>query len=219
MTFGELVTLIRDEIIVDEYADAYTVADIRNTLWRAAYEIASSMDFPRAVATPTLTPGNTSIPLANVARIHSISVGGDDGRLTSYRQVIRSRMGAANGPIRYYNWDPRRNSDIEISPPSSGGTALIEYTKLLVRPVTVELFDAAQPWDGVLSNYHPVVAYRAAIPLFQMAERQDEVNHWREEYNQRVQEMAASLNRTDISRILMRDQPKDTRGPGGVDKV
>lgn len=98
-----------------------------------------------------------------------------------------------------------------IAPPSVGGDATLIYTQFLTRPASGD-FDAAEPWDGVLSQFHSLVAYRAGVPLFQMAEREDEVEHWRMEYNTRATEMAAYLGRTNMASLMVEPEQRNDMG-------
>lgn len=200
MTFGELTTLVRREIIVDDYADAFLDADIEETLWRASVEIAAAFDFPRAVVTAAVTAGATTIAVpADCIRVQSVSVGGDDGVSVSLKQLGRMAPGERR-PLRYFNYDPRRAGGISIAPASPGGTATIEYTQSLTRPAS---FAAGTPWSGVLAQFHAVIAYRAGVALFQMDERENEVQHWQNEYQLRITEMGYFLGNTNVSQLLV----------------
>ena len=215
MTFGELITLVRREIIVDDYEDAFTTADIRDALWRASVEIAASFDFPRAIATIAVVADASSFAApAECAAVTSVSIGGNDGRPVDVQQIYRMAPGVSR-PLRYFNWDPRRSDTVLISPPSTGGNAIVEYTTHLVKPVTDQLFDAAEPWDGVLQNFVSMIAYRAGIFLFQMDERENETQHWQEQYQTRMQELAAFLNRTDMANLIVTVDARNDRGAEG----
>lgn len=215
MTFGELITLVRREIIVDDYEDAFTTADIRDALWRASIEVAAAFDFPRAITTIVVAADAMSFAApADCAAVTSVSISGDDGRPVDVQHIYRMSPGISR-PLRYFNWDPRRADTVLIAPPSQGGNAVVEYTTFLTRPATNELFDAAEPWDGVLQNFVPIIAYRAGIFLFQMDERENETEHWQREYQTRMQEMAAFLNRTDMSNLIVSFEARNDRGAEG----
>ena len=214
MTFGELLTLVRREIIVDEYEDAFSDADIRDALWRASVEVAAAFDFPRAVTTAVVIEGATGIAApAACARVHTLSVNGDDARSADVWEVTRMQNGSAR-PVRYFNFDPRRGASILIAPPASPGAATIEYTAALVRPA-VGAFDATEAWGGVLTQFHSLIAYRAGVALFQMDERENETQHWQAEYQVRAQELAAFLGRTDLGSLIVQPELRNDQGAAG----
>ena len=206
MTFTELLAMVRREIIVDDYGDAYVDADIEDVLWKASVEIAAAFDMPRTIATQaiplnaaavTLLEGGTTAP---VARVHSVSVVGDDAVAASLQQVIRMRA-VSPGPIRYFNFDPRRaGGEIQIAPLSYGGDMTVEYTVQLARPTP---FGSANPWLNALPQFHSLVAYRAGVALYEMAERENETEHWRAQYDARAAELAAMLGNTNIGTLMM----------------
>lgn len=200
MTFAELRTLVRREIVVDDYEDAFENTDLDDVLWKASYEVAAALDIPRAITTATvLADALTVAAPADCARVHSLSIGGDDGLQMSAQQVYRMRPGTSR-PLRYFNFDPRRADAILIAPPSVGGTAVIEYTQILTRPSP---FDTGEPWNGVLPQFHPIIAYRAAVSLFQMDERENEVQHWQNEYQLRLAEMSHFLGGTNTAAFVL----------------
>lgn len=213
MTFSELRTLVREQIIVDDYADAYLDADIDNVLWQSSVEIAGALDIPQATDTVAGVAADATTVTAptDCAKVHTVVLAGDDAVPVDANRVLRMQQGTAR-PIRYFNFDPRRGGDILIAPPSVGGTATLIYTQILARPTAGAAFDAAEPWEGVLPQFHSLVAYRAAVPLFQMDERENEVEHWRVEYNTRATEMAAFLGRTDMASLLIEPQQRNDRG-------
>jgi hypothetical protein len=212
MTFGELITLVRREIIVDDYADAYSDDNIRDALWRASYEIAAAFDFPRAVGTGVIAMAASSVPApADCAMVHSLHINGDDARSVDLHYLQRMLPGDWN-PVKYFNFDPRRQAAILIAPRSPGGTYTLEYTQRLTRPTPL---DAAQPWNGVLPQFHPIIAYRAGVFLFQMDERENETQHWQAEYQVRASELASFLGRTDMSSLLVGPEMRDDRGATG----
>jgi hypothetical protein len=212
MTFGELIAMVRREIIVDDYADAFTSDDIRDALWRASFEIAAAFDFPRAVATGSVSLASSSVAVpADCAKVHSLHINGDDARSVDLHYLQRMLPGDPN-PVKYFNFDPRRAAAILIAPRSPGGTFALEYTQTLTRPVS---FDAGVPWNGVLSQFHPIIAYRAGVTLFQMDERENEVQHWQSEYQVRASELAAFLGRTSMTSLLINPDMRDDRGASG----
>lgn len=214
MTFGELLILVRREIIVDAYEDAFLNTDIRDALWRASVEIAAAFDFPRAIGTVVVPEAATSIAApSGCVRVHTLAVDGDDARSVDVSRILPMQNGSAR-PVRYFNFDPRRASSILLAPPASPGTASIEYTSALVRP-DVGSFDAAEPWDGVLPQFHSLIAYRAGVALFQMDERENEVQHWQAEFQVRSQELASFLGRTDIGSLIVQPELRDDQGAAG----
>ena len=212
MTFTELRQMVRREIIVDQYEDAYTNSDIEEVLWKASLDIASAFDIPRAIGSQEVPVNATSITLvAPIRRLHTLQIAGDDGVSVDLVTVWRMR-GVSPGPLRYFNFDPRRSTNVEVAPASFGGTAFFEYTPPLQRPGNLL---AAQPWNGVLSEFHNAIAYRAGVTLFEMAERQDEAQHWSEQYQLRSSELALFLGRTDMANLMIQPEARDDPGSQG----
>ena len=116
--------------------------------------------------------------------------------------------------MKYFNFDPRRQVAILIAPRSPGGTYTMEYTQRLTRPAA-NVFDATAPWSGVLAQFHPIIAYRAGVALFQMDERENEAQHWQAEYQVRASELAAFLGRTEMASLLVGPEMRDDRGAAG----
>lgn len=216
MTFAELHTLVRERIIVDEYEDAITNAQVDNALWLASTEIAAAFDFPQVVATLSdISAGATAITApADCRRVESLAIDGDDARPVDMQQILRMRM-AGNQPARYFNYDPRRGGDIQIAPPSLGGTPTIVYTQSLTRPAAGATFDSAEPWGGILASFHTIIAYRAGIYLFEQEERENEIDHLKGEYRVRADELALFLGRSSIPNRLVEPPTRNDEGAEG----
>jgi hypothetical protein len=212
MTFAELIAMVRAEIIVDEYDDAFDDDDIRDALWNASVYISSAFDFPRALETVALTANDITItPPENCGKVVGLSVNGDDARSADIHHVYRMRA-PGPGPVKFFNFDPRRpGAEIAIAPASLGGTALIECTMRLERPDALS-FDDAEPWLGALSAFHAMIAYRAATALFQMDERENETEYWRQEYQHRAVELSAFLGRTDMANLTVEQALRNDEG-------
>lgn len=213
MTFSELLDMVRREIIADQYADAYADADIEDVLWKASVEIAAAFDIPRNLGTATATEDSATLVLGvNAARLHALQIAGDDGVSADIRQVWRMRA-VSPGPLRYFNFDVRRSGgNVEIAPASVGGAAMFEYTPLLERPNPL---GPGEPWNGALEPFHSMVAYRAGIALYEMAEREDETEHWQQQYQLRVAELAAWLGRTDMANLMIEPEMRNDKGSRG----
>lgn len=211
MTFSELVQLVRDEIIVDQYGDAFSDAAILDVLWRASVETAAAFDIPRELAHLSVAAGTSSLSLPFTPRkVHTVLVNGDDLRSADPQELLRMASGSNRVP-RYFNYDPRRSQALLLAPiPATDGTLTIEYTAALVRPVNL---GAAQAWGGVLPEFHSLIVYRAATSLYQMEERQEETAFWVSEYQNRSSELAAFLGRTDIPNLIVPSEARDDKGP------
>ena len=76
----------------------------------------------------------------------------------------------------------------------------VEYTAQLTRPNPL---GPENPWLNALPQFHPLVAYRAGVALYEMAERENETEHWQRQYDIRASELSAMLGRTDIGAVMM----------------
>ena len=213
MTFSDLLDMVRREIIADQYADAYSDADIEDVLWKASVEIAAAFDIPRELGESSTTEGATVVALGvDAIRLHALQIAGDDGVSADIRQVWRMRA-VSPGPLRYFNFDVRRSSALaQIAPTSTGGSANFEYTPLLERATPI---GPSEPWNGTLSQFHTMVAYRAGISLYEMAEREDETQHWTQQYELRAAELAAWLGRTDMANLMIQPEARNDKGSRG----
>lgn len=213
MTFAELVTLVRREVIVDVYTDAFEDTEILEVLWRASVETAAAFDVPRAIMAVPLLAGASHVPLATQPRrVHTVVINGDDLRSVDVQELLKFAPGALRPP-RYFNYDPRRAQSLMISPsPATDAVAQVEVTAALVRPAPLA---SAQPWAGVLPEFHSLVAYRAAVPLFQMEEREEQAQYWANEYQTRALELAAVLGRSDLTNLMMPAESRDDKGASG----
>lgn len=220
MTFAELNEMVRRDIIVDLYEDAVTNDALRNVLWQASVELAAAFDLPRQIIMVPVAVNALAIPLPNARAVSSLSINGDDAQSADLQVLFRVRP-LGPRPVRYFNFDLKRGAEVLISPPSQGGTAIIETTVLLVRPDPGD-FDTSSPWTTagpdsvtVLPEFHHVIAYRAGLVLYQMDERQEE-NQWlQQEYQNRVSEMAAALGRTDVANLVIPAEARNDEGARG----
>lgn len=213
MTHGDLETLIRREVIVDVTVDAYAPADIFEVTKLAAIEMAAGLDMPRDVAADvvvTADVGQLAAP-EGCLRVQGVYIDGFDAEPAELREVFGYRLGAG-GPIKFFNFDPRRGAAIEIAPlPSVTTTAVIEYTRALADPAD----NTAEVWEGLLPQWHWLVAYRAAIRLFEMAERNEENTYWVQRYNEGVSALAATLGRTDVANLIIQPEFRHDDGSRG----
>lgn len=211
MTFSELVTLTRREIIADLYDDAYSDERLLDALWESSVQLAAAFDMPVIIQTLVIGEGATTIATTGMRKVLSLSIAGDDAQSTDIQTLMRV-MELGSRPVRYYNYDPRRGDFMYVSPPSVGGTAIIEAVAALTKPVSV---GPAEPWDGVLPQFHHVIAYRAAAALFQMDERESEAGYFQQEYQSRVSEMAAFLGRTTLGNLVIPPEARNDEGARG----
>lgn len=210
MTHAELETLIRREVIVEINEDAYTSADIFAVTKIAAIEMAAGLDMPRDVdetLVVTAEVGEINAP-ADCLRVHSLFIGGYDAEPSELAGVLRLRLGS-NGPVKAFNFDPRRGGTILLAPlPASSSGASIEYTRTLTVPATA----AADVWEGLLPQWHWLVGYRAGVRLMEMAERLDAAPYWSQRYNEGVGALAATLGRTDLANMMIEPQQRNDDG-------
>lgn len=212
MTFEQLREIVRRDIIADEFTDAFTDENIDEALWLASVEVAAAYDFPREIRSIALSAGASFIPLPErCLRVHTVMINGDDLRSVDIQQLIRL-SGGVNRPSRYFNFDPRRGYSLLISPNTTGGTAVVEFTQGIMKPDPIYL---GEVWGGLLPHFHTVVAYRAAATLFQQDERENETEYWTNQYNLRAQELAAFLGRTDFSSLIVEKGLRNDAGAAG----
>jgi hypothetical protein len=212
MVFGELLELVRREGIVDLYEDAFTDAVIYDALWRASVETAAAFDIPREIRSVPVAQGTTSITITPPPRkVHTVIFAGDDMRSADPQELLRYQLDDQGVP-QYFNYDPRRAQGLLIAPPPNrSGMALVEVTAGLVRPVEMVL-PMTEAWNGVLSEFHSIIMYRAVVALYQQDERQEESGYWVQEYQNRASELAAFLGRTDIPNLIIPAEARDDKG-------
>lgn len=213
MTHAQLEALIRREIIVEETEDAYTSAAIFEVTKMAAIEMAAGLDMPRAIdeAVAVTLDAGTLVAPANCLRVHSIFIDGYDAEPGELSDIYRYRLGAS-GPIKFFNFDPRRGGAIQVAPlPPATTVATVEYTRAIAVPVDSN----AEVWEGLLPQWHWLVAYRAAVRLMEMAERNDENAYWTQRYNEGVSALAATLGRTDLANLIIEPQQRHDDGSRG----
>lgn len=218
MTFAELIEMVRRDIIVDRFEDAVTNDALRDVLWQASVELAAAFDLPRQIIMVPVALNDLAIPLPNARAVSSLSINGDDAQSVDLQVLFRVRP-LGPRPVRYFNFDLKRGSEVLISPPSQGGTAIIETTVLLARPDPGD-FDASSPWTTsedvtVLPEFHHAIAYRAGLVLYQMDERQEEAGWLQQEYQNRVSELAAVLGRTDVANLVIPAEARNDEGARG----
>lgn len=214
MTFGELREYTRLYIIADQYEDAYTDEQVNDALWLASVETAAMLDIPRAVTTVDVAEGAQAFSLSGARSVLSISIAGYNAVSADLRQLAQLWDGGGNRPVKYYNFDPRRADQVVISPNSTGGTAMVEYVQALTRPADVD-FDDSEVWNGLLSPYHALVAYRAGAELYRADERENELEPLMVGFQTRLSEAAAFVGRTDVPNLVVPAEARDDAGARG----
>lgn len=214
MDFGELRDFTRLYIIADQYEDAYTNEQVNDALWLASVETAAMLDIPRAVTTVDVAAGAQALSLSGARSVLSLSIAGYDAVSADLRQVAQLWDGGGNRPVKFFNFDPRRADQVAFSPSSPGGTAMVEYVQALTRPADVD-FDTTGVWNGLLSEYHALVAYRAGLELFRADERENELEPLVVQFQTRISEAAAFVGRTDIPNLVVSPEMRDDAGARG----
>lgn len=170
------------------------------------------LDIPRAMTTVAVAEGAQAVSLTDARRVLNFSIGGYPAVSADMHRVAQLWDGGGNRPVKYFNFDPRRADQLVFSPPSPGGTALIEYVQTLTRPADAA-FDASEPWGGLLAPYHTLIAYRAGMELFQADEREDETAHLMAQFQARLSEASAFLGNTSVPSLII---PPENRDDGGA---
>lgn len=201
MTFAELEARARYEILAEQYEDQYLTTDIQERLWDSSVEIAALFGFPAVITTVAVTAGATTVTApADIRRVLSLSINSDDAKWASIQEVYKERT-IGQGALTVYNYDPLRGGDIEIGPATNyTGNAYLEYVQALTKPGTL---GTAVAWNGLLLDWHWLIAYHAAIRLMQAAEREDAVPYWQQVYQSGITSFAIYLGRKDIADMLI----------------
>lgn len=214
MTFEELRAFARLYIIADQYEDAYSDEQLNDALWLANVESAAMLDIPRVVTTLTVAAGAQAFSLPGARSVLSLTINGWGAIPADLRAVSELWDGGLNRPVKLFNFDPRRADQLVFSPPSPGGPAMVEYVAALERPDSLD-FDDAQAWNGVLSEYHALIAYKAGLELFRADERENELEPILVQLQGRLAEAAAFLGRTDIPNLMLPPEQRNDEGARG----
>lgn len=210
MTHAELADLIRREIIVEQTEDAYTDADIFEVTKLVAGEMAVILDFPRVIATDLVVAvdsGEITAP-ANCLRVHSLIIDGLDAQPRGLSEVLALRYGGP-GMVRAFNFDPRRGNTIQIAPvAAAAGTATAEYT----RPLAIPANASVAAWEGMLPEWHWLIAYRSALRLMDMTERTLDNPLWEARYREGIEALAATWQVPPSTLDLLRQLGAQTGG-------
>jgi hypothetical protein len=202
VTYQELITIVRRDLLAEVSTDYWTDADLLKFLQRSATEVAYEMAFPTEVATIPVSGGDTQFSLpsdAASAQLNEVTFGSLKLTLAPVA-VIREYQGMSSLRFpRYYNTDPKRSPvAVLVSPPipAGGGSVTVEYIKSYnggADTVTDE------PWDGLFPRFHELLAYRAAAKAFESSLEEDRAGYMSQRAQSMQQAFALFLGKSDVA--------------------
>ena len=201
-TFQELEDRARSEIVAEVYEDQYQSAQMQNDLWNSSVEMAALFGFPIVLKQDVaVTAGDEAIaPPADMRQALNLIVNGDQGVFADMKTIIQERA-PGQGPLRVFNFDPRRGGDIQLGPATDyTGNATLEYVQSLTKP---GVLSSGTPWSGLMPEWHWLIIYHAASRLFQEAEREDETPYWMQIYQSGITSFAVFLGRGDVADLML----------------
>lgn len=216
MTFTDLLTVWREEVLADEDTGQFSDPDGYRLLKKAATEIAGALQLVRATdATITTLASATALTApADLLAVFpgSLIIKGRSVELVSRDQMLRRRALPAGYP-RYFSYDQDVGGNIEFAPatkyPITAGEAVLSYVK---RYDGITAADGANVWDGKYPEWHYLVAYRAGIATFDMVELYERSGVFEQKFMTGIQMFAATLGRTSLARLMV---PREARRDDG----
>lgn len=209
MTFAELLNYFDREMIGEEVTLPSSFGDDtrrRLYLYHASVEIAAALGFPKAIHSGIVASANTfyepPVVLSLVGIEGTLLFGEFDLQSMPLRQVLAERALRGSPIPKYFNYDAKRGSRIELSGSFPADTPIqFEFIQGL-DPLA--LSPGTEVWNGIAPDFHWVVAVRAAARLWSStAELFGTANYYLKEYNNAVVILASRMGRTDIGNILL----------------
>ena len=218
MTFSDLRTDLRLEILQESDTSFFSDAQLLSFLIDASVEIAGAASIPEGTSSSAvaLSASTIGIPTSTSA-IKSVTISGLQLSPASFSEVKVYQ--AMTGIPRYFNWNPARAGVIQIAPPmDQAGTASIEYVKDISG---VTYTGGAQPWGGVLQEWTDLIKYYAGVKAFEMSMEYtgqkstyqlepsgDKSVYWMTRFRQRLVEFGGFLGNNDIVKQLLVENPR-----------
>jgi hypothetical protein len=202
VTYQELITIVRRDLLAEVSTDYWTDGDLLTFLQRAATEVAHEMAFPTAIVSIPVSVGDTEFSLpadAASAQLNEVTFGPLKLTLAPVA-AIREYQGMSSLRFpRHYNTDPKRSPiSVLVAPPvpSGGGTMTVEYIKSYDgRSDSV----TDEPWNGLFPRFHELVAYRAAVKAFESSLEEDRATYMAQRAQSMQQAFALFLGKTDVA--------------------
>ena len=201
MTYLNLRNLLRNDLLAESSTTYWSDDDLLNYLRRSAFELAREYGFPTVVAFVPVLQGATSFVLpqgAVAVQLNEVSFAGFKMSLAPMSTIAEYQaLGSLQFP-RYYNHDPKRaGQQVFIAPPAhTAGTVTVEYIAL-DDSLNDTLGD--EPWDGLFSGFHELVAYRAAVRAFEASLEDDRAQYMLQRSQMLQQAFALFLGKSDVA--------------------
>lgn len=200
MTYAELRTILRRDLLAEASTDYWSDDDLLGFLKRAAMEVAHELSFPITTTTVAVNAGDVTFNIpsdAADAQVNDVSYGG-------FRLVLAPRavvteyqaLDTLNFP-RYYNVDPKQDpAVVRFAPPApDAGSMMVDY---VLEYDNTEDGANDEPWDGLFRRYHELVAYRAAVKAFESSLEEERAAYMQQRSNQLFQSFALFLGKRSI---------------------
>ena len=200
MTFGELRTILRNDMLAESSTDYFSDSELLDFLTRSAKEIAGALELFRGVDSITVASGATSaIVSADYVTMNQVLIGGYRLEAGDAGDVIEARSLAATSWPRYYMEDRRSDSNTTLLfGPAAPETATLTYQFVDNYDVSAAT-TATAVWSGQWDEFHELVALRAAVKAYRASLEHDLAQAYEQAYQMQLAEFASVLGGKDLA--------------------
>jgi hypothetical protein len=205
VTYTELRTILRRDLLAEASSDYWTDDDLFAFLKRAAMEVAHEFGFPTNVSYNPVQAGATELTLPSgstaTVQVNEVTYGGMRLALAPMAVVIEyQNMSALRFP-RYYNIDPKRVPWLlTFGPPAPTDSVMVVETITEYDSATET--EGQEPWGGLFRRYHELVAYRAAVKAFESSMEEERAAYMQQRAQQLAQSFALFLGKSDVAQAI-----------------
>ena len=201
-TFGDLRTRLREDVLAENDTGFYSDADLLEFLSEASIEIASLGGFPATTSTSAVASGTLSVTapsdISFIGPRNGVSFASLPLRYKDF-SVIQLHQGH-DGQTRYYNYDPRLSTTIELAPAThEAGSLVVKYVQDLSN-VTYSAGDT--PWNGTLENWNDTIVYFAGVKAYERGYEYDKAQYWKQRLQDRLQSFAYYLDNDSVLNVV-----------------
>lgn len=216
MTFTELLTILRREVLGDPGSQVWEDDDLQEMLKNASSEIAGLLGFPQAYGNANLSAGASAFtPASDIlnTQLGQVMIGDANLHPVTLAEVLQKRAWADPGLPEAYSFDPRRGANsIEFAPVLEGAAmATYEYTRFLDPG---DLADGDEAWEGLFPQWHWLVPIRAGANAWRSVQAFDRSDYFRQEFLLGMEAFSGYLGITNP--LARMEEPRLRRDHAGV---